>query len=307
MPGDSHVDDEVGEARVLRGVRIGARDDHAPSRRSARRWSRSSGRSAIQSSPSLTALVRRPARSRAGDGLAEELAPDLLAARPASGSYFVFCSGVPWVMIVGPTCRWPIAKTFGGVSKLRLFLADQITALDRRRAAAAVLLRPGEAGPAAVELLALCQAFASRTVASSKVSALRKPPRSVVGPRRSAFASSQARAFGAEGGLFGRVVEVHRRSSLSATAAASRGVERSRSSRSTSSLASRPRACRASREQLRAAVEEVAVVLPGVADAAVELDHLLRRELEGVARGDAGDARGDGQLVGARSPSAQAP
>ena len=41
------------------------------------------------------------------------------------------------------------------------------------------------------------------------------------------------------------------------------------------------------REQLRAPIEEVAVVLPGVADAAVHLDHLLAGQLERLAGGDA--------------------
>src|SRR5262247_3594471 len=54
------------------------------------------------------------------------------------------------------------------------------------------------------------------------------------------------------------------------------------------------------REQLRAAVEEMAVVLPGEADAAVDLDHLAGGELEGVARGGAEGAGRELELVAAR-------
>src|SRR5262245_18400819 len=44
-------------------------------------------------------------------------------------------------------------------------------------------------------------------------------------------------------------------------------------------------------ELLRAAVQEMAVVLPGVSEAAIHLDHLGGRELEGVSRGGARGAR----------------
>src|SRR5262245_3784628 len=52
-------------------------------------------------------------------------------------------------------------------------------------------------------------------------------------------------------------------------------------------------------ERACTAVEQMAVVLPGVPDAAVHLDHLLAGEHEGVARGDARAAGGDRQLVAA--------
>src|SRR5262249_32241229 len=69
-------------------------------------------------------------------------------------------------------------------------------------------------------------------------------------------------------------------------------------------LAPRRRSPERGREPLGPAVEHVAVVLPGEADPAVDLDHLLARRLERIAGRRAEAGRGERQLV---APARQRP
>src|SRR4029453_13305211 len=125
----------------------------------------------------------------------------------------------------------------------------------------------------------------SRSLSSSAASS---------GPRGCAFFSSQARAFFRNAASCGV---------SSKSIAAPFGVSARRSGRGVLLLEAldqllAPFVRRAERRagEARAPVEEVAVVLPGEADAPVHLHHLLAGELEGVAGCDARGRRRHGQL-----------
>ena len=99
-------------------------------------------------SPSRTARVRSDARSEPASG-SDMPWHQMSSARIIRGSSVRFCASVPYCMIAGAmlfipiTLRWhrhPSASGLLGVDQL----------LEHRRTAAAVLLRPGDRGPAGV-------------------------------------------------------------------------------------------------------------------------------------------------------------
>ena len=94
---------------------------------------------------------------------------------------------------------------------------------------------------------------------------------------------------GAERGFFGRVVEVHA-SGLSLMAALRI------SSSSTSRFFQHGAAAERQRELLRSAIIQVAIHIPGEADAAMGLDVFLRREMERLGRRHARGRRGQRQF-----------
>src|SRR5262245_31447308 len=143
--------------------------------------------------------------------------------------------------------------------------------------------------------LRACHALASRMEASSSRSRSGSEP-DPPSSRSFAFCSSQARARA-------RKAASSRVSSKSMVGSSAGGgtlggvarLEALDQELSPGARRSEPRG-----EELRAPIEEMAVVLPGEADTAVDLDHLAGRELEGVARGGAEGARGELELVASR-------
>ena len=80
MPGVLHVEHEVGDPVVLRHARVGADEQHAPAASGARPTTTPSGRSRSSRRRRAPRVVRSAGEVGARAGLAEELAPDLLAA-----------------------------------------------------------------------------------------------------------------------------------------------------------------------------------------------------------------------------------
>src|SRR5262245_36521180 len=205
-PGRVHVDDEVGEARVLRGVGIGAGHDHPEVAEVGERApDLLSGEHPPVAAPGCARAQAREVAARAG--LAEELAPDDLAARHLAH---------PARLLLRRAVRHdrrtehpvPDRVDVGGRREAGLLLVpDRL--FHAAEVPAPVLLGPGEAGPARVELarlpglrlaqglvvLALAERVAARLVGRARLRVLLEP-----GP-----------GLGAEGGLFLGVVEVHRR------------------------------------------------------------------------------------------------
>src|SRR5262249_6184067 len=185
-------------------------------------------------------------------------------------------------MIVGPSIPCPIPNMLGGTSNFASsWLKITFWMLDAPRP-------PNSTGHvmqahfASAFFACHCLARASRP--TSLASASSRPARDLPGGRSTAFADSHWRA--------------------SARNAASSGVSLKSMSLSLQPVdqAVAPFAGRAERkrEQLRAAVEEMTIVLPREAHAAVQLDDLLAREVGRLARGDPRAARGHGQLGGTR-------
>src|SRR6267142_336511 len=190
-------------------------------------------------------------------------------------------------MIVGPSMPWPIPNMFGGTSnfasswlKITFWIAE-------------APLPPNSAGHVMQAHFAsaffACHCLARPSRPTSLASTSSRPARDFPGGRSTAFASSHWRA--------------------SARNAASSGVSlKSMSGLQPVDQAVAPFAGRAEREreQLRAAIEEMAVVLPREADAAVHLDDVLARRVERLARRDPRAARSDRQLRGSgrEGPSA---
>ena len=144
-----------------------------------------------QSSPSLTAVARSPARSEPAEG-------SLKSWHQISSPVSSF--GIQRCLLLrravghdrGRAHAVADAEDVGRRPELRFLLVPD-HALDRGRAAAAVLLRPGDAGPAGVGLLLLpLLGSAERRVvdALAEVDSPRRRRTSC----RSALASSQARA-----------------------------------------------------------------------------------------------------------------
>ncbi len=67
-----------------------------------------------QSSPSRTALLRRPARSEPAEG-SEKSWHQISSPESSRGIQRFFCSGVPCARMVGPHMPMPIEKMSGGV------------------------------------------------------------------------------------------------------------------------------------------------------------------------------------------------
>jgi hypothetical protein len=152
-----HVHEEVGEPLVLGGVEVRARDQHAPLRVVRQRGPHLlSGDQPVVAACARTGIAhrrrldRREVRARLG--LREALAPDLLGAENGLEIALLLLVGT-----VGDDRR-PAHGQAEHVGHLRrlsphdLLVEDRL--LDQGRAPPAVLLGPGQAGPAGlVELL----------------------------------------------------------------------------------------------------------------------------------------------------------
>src|SRR5688572_14490996 len=180
-------------------------------------------------------------------------------------------------MIVGPSMPWPIPNMFGGTSNFdSSWLKITFWMLDAPRP-------PNSTGHVmhahfASAFLA-CHALARSSRPISFASASSRPARDLPGARSLAFFSSHARTSARNAASSG--VSLKSMSGLQsidqAVAPLARGTERER-------------------EQLGTAIEEMAVVLPGEADAAVHLDAVLAGEVVRLARRDARAARGHRQF-----------
>ncbi len=140
-----HVHQEVREPLVLRRVRVGARHEHAPLRLvGERRPHLLAGDDPLVAVPHRARLQR--GEVRAGLGLREPLAPDLLRGQDRRQVALALLLGA--VRDHGrPAHREP--EHVRGLRRARaddLLVEDRL--LDQGRAAAAVLLRPRDAGPA---------------------------------------------------------------------------------------------------------------------------------------------------------------
>src|SRR2546422_3415526 len=181
-------------------------------------------------------------------------------------------------MIVGPSIPWPIPNMFGGTSyfvsswlKITFWIADA----PRPPNSAGHVMQAQWASA-----FFACHRFARSSSPTSFASASSRPARDLPGGRSTALPSNHLRT--------------------SARNAASSGVSlKSMSGLQPVDQAVAPLARRAEREreQLRPAVEEMAVVLPREADAAVHLDDVLAGEIERLARRDPRTARGDRKLA----------
>ena len=100
-----HVHQEVGQALVLGGLAVGARDEHAPLRVLG-----AAGPDLLAGDDPVVAVLDRARLERrevgAGVGLGEALAPDLLG-REDRGRKRSFCSSVPHTISVGPPSSRP--------------------------------------------------------------------------------------------------------------------------------------------------------------------------------------------------------
>src|SRR5262245_9135483 len=182
-------------------------------------------------------------------------------------------------MIVGPSIPCPIPNMLGGTSyfasswlKITFWIADA----PRPPNSTGQVMQAHFASA-----FVACHCFARDSTPTSFASASSSPARCLPGALSTAFVSSQARA--------------------SARKAASSGVSlKSMSGLQSIDQAVAPLAGRTEREreQLRAPVEEMAVVLPREADAAVHLDDVLASQVERLARRDPRAARGHRQLGG---------
>ena len=140
-----HVHQEVGEALVLGGVGVGAGDEHAPLGVLGE-----GGPDLLAGDDPFVAVLDRARLQRGEVGarlrLGEALAPDLLAGEDRLQVALLLRVGA-----VGDHHR-AAHRQAEHVGRARRFqarrLADEDRLLDHRRAAAAVLLRPGDPGPA---------------------------------------------------------------------------------------------------------------------------------------------------------------
>ncbi len=152
MPGALHVEHEVGDPLVLGHVGIGAHEQH-PTLRVVR--ARRPDLLAVHD-PVVTIAERRRTKRcevRPGARFAEQLAPDLLAAeeRPQPSCFLLVRS----VRDQGGSRQHdPDAElVVGNVEARALLVVDDL--LDERDAAAPVLTRPGNRGPAVVRRVRL--------------------------------------------------------------------------------------------------------------------------------------------------------
>ena len=147
-----HVHQEVGEALVLGGVGVGAGDEHAPLRELGQ------GRPDLLPGDDPFVAVLDGAGLQRGEvgarlGLREALAPDLVGVEDRLQVALLLLVGA-----VGDDHRAAHrqAEHVGRARRLQARgLADEDRLLDHRRAAAAVLLRPGDAGPTGLVQLVL--------------------------------------------------------------------------------------------------------------------------------------------------------
>src|SRR3954451_15584366 len=139
-----HVHEEVGQALVPRRLGVGAGDEHAPLRVvGERRPHLLAGHDPLVAVAHRARLQRREVR--AGLGLREALAPDLVGAEDRLEAAALLVLGT--VRDDGRPAHRE-AEDVDGARRLRareLLVVDRL--LDERRPAPAVLLRPGHAGP----------------------------------------------------------------------------------------------------------------------------------------------------------------
>jgi len=144
----------------------------------------------IQSSPSRTAVLRRPARSEPAEG-SEKSWHQISSPESSLGTQRSFCRSVPWASSVGPHIPMPIPKISGGVlnfacSSLQITFCMGVAARPPYSLGHVMQAQPASA-------FFFCQAWAVFTVSELVRSTM--PPASISpGSRRSALASSQARA-----------------------------------------------------------------------------------------------------------------
>ena len=245
----------------------------------------------IQSSPSRTERVRRPARSEPARGLGEELAPDLLAGD--GPGHVALLLGLGGVGHHGRDAhaQADLEVAAGDEEAGLLLVVDHLH--DGRLAPPAVLLGPGERGQPGLGLLALELLGAAQALRASPQRAGQVSKEPALG---SALALEEAPALGAEGGFLGRVARSPWRSpSQPAPRASRRAMSRSFQVRALP---------RREGQELGAAIVHVAVELPGEAHAAVGLDVLLGGEEEGLGGADPRGGGGHRQLgeIGGEGP-----
>ena len=308
MPRGPHVDDEAGEALVLRRFGVGPDDDDPPL---AEVGAGVPGLLAFED-PAVVAVASRAGREAghvgAGAGLAEELAPDLVSPRHLLEMAALLLARS--VLHQGRTEHPdPDGEDVDGGAAAKLLLGPD-DLLHGPEAASPVLGRPGEAGPAVVELERLPVLGAPHRL---RVFADERPRGPLAGREKLGMAPEKVPRFGAEPRFGRRIVEVHVRSlprmaprapRYPATAARRRrstaragpgpGLEFRLGGEAVDQpvapLAGRPEG---EGEALRAAVEEVAVELPGEARAAEELHHLDAREGARIGGRNPRGARGE--------------
>ena len=201
--GRAHVDDEAGEPLVLGHVRVGPDDDHPPP---AEVGAGIPGLLSVDDP--VRAVASRPGQESGdvgpGPGLAEELAPDFVAAG--------HLREMAPLLLVGSVCHqaWtehpdPDREDIDRGPETKLLLSPDHL-LHGSESPAAVLLRPGEACPAVVELERLPVPGAAH---GHRVVADERPGRRLPGLEELGVAVEKRPRAGAETRFGRRVVEVH--------------------------------------------------------------------------------------------------
>ena len=183
MPGRVHRADEVRDALVLRRVGVGAGDEDAELASAGPATSRSSGRSPPTRRRRARPGCRGAARSEPGAGLAEQLAPDLLAGQQREQVALLLLLACRAWTIVGPAQPMPIVfdgRRTPAAAQLLVDeeLVDRVGVEPPRLAASAA--RRSRPRPAGGPSASGCSASHARTVergAGRRRPAARSPPR----------------------------------------------------------------------------------------------------------------------------------
>ena len=143
-PGRLHVDEEVGDAAVLRRIRVGAGEHEHPVG-----GMRAGGPDLLAVDDEVVAIADGASLEAgevgAGAGLAVALAPAALRREGCAPRCSFFCSSLPWMMMVGPIMEVPMPPTFMRAGLGELLVHDEL--LHHAEAGAAVFLRPGGCDP----------------------------------------------------------------------------------------------------------------------------------------------------------------
>jgi hypothetical protein len=203
-----HVDDEVGEALVLGRVGVGPRDDHPVAGVVG-----AGAPDLLAVDDPLVAVAHRGGAEagevRSGGGLAEELAPDLVAARHLREETLLLLLGA---VRHERRTEHPVTdhEDADRGLELRFFLAPD-DLLHATEALAAVFLRPREHRPAGVELLRLPRLRRGDDVACLGLALSEHSARGVVGPESTGVLLEPGAALRAELGFLRGVFEIHAR------------------------------------------------------------------------------------------------
>ena len=196
-----HVEDQPGDALVLRRVGVGAHEQLAVVGDVG-----AGAPDLLAVDDVLVAVAHRPGAQRrevgAGLRLGEALAPDALARAGCAAGGSARCSSVPSAISVGPACIMPTKLTlmYGASARGVLLEVDEL--LGDRQPATAELDRPLQPGVAGVVELALPAGVVGRGARASR--------RAAAAARAGTASSSQARTSRAERLVVVGVAQVHR-------------------------------------------------------------------------------------------------